>query len=105
MKHYSSAKSCEGADARRRNSEDDTIATMDEGRKRVLLIAASILAARKLAQFDGRAKSARDSKRDCGRRAMGRRDYEGDFRGGHGSSCLFCKPGKFDESKRKTECE
>jgi hypothetical protein len=26
---------------------------MDEGRKRVLLIAASILAARKLAQFDG----------------------------------------------------
>jgi len=29
---------------------------MDEGRKRVLLIAASILAARKLAQFDGRAK-------------------------------------------------
>ena len=29
---------------------------MDEGRKRVLLIAASILAARKLAQFDGRRK-------------------------------------------------
>jgi hypothetical protein len=27
--------------------------TMDEGRKRVLLIAASILAARKLAQYDG----------------------------------------------------
>jgi hypothetical protein len=27
---------------------------MDEGRKRVLLIAASILAARKLAQWDGR---------------------------------------------------
>jgi len=26
---------------------------MDEGRKRVLLIASSILAARKLAQFDG----------------------------------------------------
>ena len=26
---------------------------MDEGRKRVLLIAASILAARKLAQYDG----------------------------------------------------
>ena len=26
---------------------------MDEGRKRVLLIAASVLAARKLAQFDG----------------------------------------------------
>ena len=26
---------------------------MDEGRKRVLLVAASILAARKLAQFDG----------------------------------------------------
>jgi hypothetical protein len=29
---------------------------MDEGRKRVLLIAASILAARKLAQFDGGAR-------------------------------------------------
>lgn len=31
-------------------------AQMDEGRKRVLLIAASILAARKLAQFDGGAR-------------------------------------------------
>lgn len=30
---------------------------MDEGRKRVLLIAASILAARKLAQYDGVATS------------------------------------------------
>jgi hypothetical protein len=30
--------------------------TMDEGRKRVLLIADSILAARKLAQFDGGAR-------------------------------------------------
>jgi hypothetical protein len=30
--------------------------TMDEGRKRVLLIAASILAARKLAQFEGGAR-------------------------------------------------
>jgi hypothetical protein len=29
------------------------MAVVDEGRKRVLLIAASILAARKLAQFDG----------------------------------------------------
>jgi hypothetical protein len=29
---------------------------VDEGRKRVLLIAASILAARKLAQFDGGAR-------------------------------------------------
>jgi hypothetical protein len=29
---------------------------VDEGRKRVLLIAAAILAARKLAQFDGGAK-------------------------------------------------
>jgi hypothetical protein len=29
---------------------------MDEGRKRALLIAASILAARKLAQFDGGAR-------------------------------------------------
>jgi hypothetical protein len=31
-------------------------AAMDEGRKRVLLIAASILAARKLAQYDGGAR-------------------------------------------------
>jgi hypothetical protein len=31
---------------------------MDEGRKRVLLIAASILAARKLAQWDGRPSPA-----------------------------------------------
>ena len=31
----------------------DTLRVLDEGRKRVLLIAASILAARKLAQFDG----------------------------------------------------
>jgi hypothetical protein len=30
-----------------------TLLTVDEGRKRVLLIAASILAARKLAQYEG----------------------------------------------------
>jgi len=34
---------------------------MDEGRKRVLLIAASILAARKLAQLDDRPSPARES--------------------------------------------
>ena len=34
-------------------SEYDKLPCVDEGRKRVLLIAASILAARKLAQFDG----------------------------------------------------
>jgi hypothetical protein len=34
---------------------------MDEGRKRVLLIAASILAARKLAQLDGSRSSAFES--------------------------------------------
>jgi hypothetical protein len=38
---------------RRIKSEYGSIAAMDEGRKRVLLIAASILSARKLAQFDG----------------------------------------------------
>jgi hypothetical protein len=38
---------------RRTNGEHDKLFGMDEGRKRVLLIAASILAARKLAQFDG----------------------------------------------------
>jgi len=37
----------------RRKSEHDKLLRIDEGRKRVLLIAASILAARKLAQFDG----------------------------------------------------
>ncbi len=34
---------------------------MDEGRKRVLLIAASILAARKLADWDGRPSPALES--------------------------------------------
>jgi hypothetical protein len=34
-------------------SEYAKLLAVDEGRKRVLLIAASILAARKLAQFDG----------------------------------------------------
>jgi hypothetical protein len=34
---------------------------MDEGRKRVLLIAASILAARKLADWDGRPSPAVDT--------------------------------------------
>ena len=33
--------------------EHGTVHEMDEGRKRVLLIAAAILAARKLAQYDG----------------------------------------------------
>jgi hypothetical protein len=33
--------------------EHDNLLVVDEGRKRVLLIAATILAARKLAQFDG----------------------------------------------------
>ncbi|MGC2364462.1 MAG: hypothetical protein WA555_05550 [Candidatus Sulfotelmatobacter sp.] len=37
----------------RTEGETDKILLVDEGRKRVLLIAASILAARKLAQFDG----------------------------------------------------
>jgi hypothetical protein len=37
----------------RTKSESGKLLRMDEGRKRVLLIAASILAARKLAQFDG----------------------------------------------------
>ena len=37
----------------RTQRESNKLLRMDEGRKRVLLIAASILAARKLAQFDG----------------------------------------------------
>jgi hypothetical protein len=36
--------------------ESATLLDVDEGRKRVLLIAASILAARRLAQYDGGAK-------------------------------------------------
>jgi hypothetical protein len=38
---------------RTKSEYHDTLHPVDEGRKRVLLIAASILAARKLAQFDG----------------------------------------------------
>ena len=37
----------------RTEGESSKLPFVDEGRKRVLLIAASILAARKLAQFDG----------------------------------------------------
>jgi len=37
------------------------LSRMDEGRKRLLLIAASILAARKLAQWDGKPSPAVDS--------------------------------------------
>jgi hypothetical protein len=42
--------------AQRTNGEHDILLRMDEGRKRVLLIAAAILAARKLAQYDGGAR-------------------------------------------------
>jgi len=42
-------------------SEYATLADMDEGRKRVLLIAACILAARKLTQWDGRNSPASES--------------------------------------------
>jgi hypothetical protein len=45
--------------------------TWPEGRKRVLLIAASILAARKLAQWDGGKRSARNRERDSGCDPMG----------------------------------
>lgn len=41
---------------RRTNDEHDRLSPVDEGRKRVLLIAASILAARKLAQYDSGAR-------------------------------------------------
>jgi hypothetical protein len=40
----------------RTKSEYATLVDVDEGRKRVLLIAASILAARKLAQYDSGAR-------------------------------------------------
>jgi hypothetical protein len=42
----------------RRQGEDGTLSGVDEGRKRVLLIAAAILAARKLANWDGRPSPA-----------------------------------------------
>lgn len=38
--------------------EDSKTEQMDEGRKRVLLIAASIMAARRLAQWDGKTSPA-----------------------------------------------
>jgi hypothetical protein len=41
--------------------ENAKLAQMDKGRKRVLLIAASILAARKLADWDGRPSPAFES--------------------------------------------
>jgi len=44
---------------------------VDEGRKRVLLIAATILAARKLAQFEG-GRSSGDYERNRGFGALGR---------------------------------
>jgi hypothetical protein len=51
---------------------------VDEGRKRVLLIAASILAARKLAQFDGGKKAPATNERNRGCGPVGRGNYEGD---------------------------
>jgi hypothetical protein len=51
---------------------------MDGGRKSALLIVASILAALKLAQFEAGRRVPAMIERDCGRRAMGGRDYEGD---------------------------
>jgi hypothetical protein len=56
---------------------------VDEGRKRVLLIAASILAARKVAQYEGGSVRGRDAgschdERDCGRDPLGRGDTKGD---------------------------
>jgi hypothetical protein len=41
--------------------ESVTLLNVDEGRRRVLLIAASILAARRLAQWDGRPSPASES--------------------------------------------
>ncbi len=42
-----------GEDLWRSKNESARLASVDESRKRVILIAASILAARKLAQYDG----------------------------------------------------
>jgi hypothetical protein len=50
---------------------------VDEGRKRVLVIAAGILAARKLAQFDG-GKKVPATISNSGCRAVDRGNHEGD---------------------------
>jgi hypothetical protein len=57
-------------------SETAKLRSVDESRKRVILIAASILAARKLAQYDGGKRVPHDE-RNRGRGTLGRRDYEG----------------------------
>jgi len=44
---------------------------VDEGRKRVILIAASILAARKLAQYDGAVRWAEEIMKEIDRRWRG----------------------------------
>jgi hypothetical protein len=51
---------------------------MDDGRKRVLLIAASILATRKLAQFDGGARVPATIMGNRELRALGRTNHAGD---------------------------
>jgi hypothetical protein len=48
---------------------------MDEGRKRVLLIAASILAARKLAMYEGGTARSRHHQRHIGRGTLGGNDF------------------------------
>jgi hypothetical protein len=49
-----------------------------KGENVVLLIAASILAAQKLAQYDGGGSGACDDIGDWGRRALGRGNHAGD---------------------------
>jgi hypothetical protein len=44
---------------------------MDEGRKKVIGVMAAILAARKLAQYDGKTASPCHDQRDCRRDPMG----------------------------------
>jgi hypothetical protein len=51
---------------------------MDEGRKRVLLIAASILAARKLAQYDSGARIPATVAAKSRWSPLGRADHGGD---------------------------
>jgi hypothetical protein len=53
-------------------------AGMEEGRKRVLLIAASILAARKLAMHEGGPRGASNRQRDSRRGSLGGADNGGD---------------------------
>jgi hypothetical protein len=61
-----------------RTTGEHASARMDEGRKRVILIAASILAARKLAQYEGGGARPGNDLRHIRRDYAGQADHAGD---------------------------